>query len=395
MNGRFPFPEDYLNGWDFRRHGRVDPGYYRTATLEELQYQADWEEVVDNSSTSTATVSAIDSSASMLIRVPWRKRVSALCLTVGVSRVNGTKIERWLPVRHPYYPWLWCSSVAVRKDEIFDGMYDSENPNPRYLPEGDLNDNFTARAYLERIEPPAEGSLPAYAVYGSTVLELQFRALPYRVESDEKNRILVEDGGFVPEWERFTSVENESIDPKVLHASPGSYKFAEGAPNGKLFPGEINLIEGYSNIQMTWHQVPEEYLCSNFYEAMTYPNKLAEAVGTVNSTEFMGCPAGTLLYMGYSRKRYVSPLQNMVNLRPENYFYNDVTLNFSRFDPLPGEANPLRRGHLLKPYRQNFKYYTVKNASGDNGTRKYTYREYEFRTLFQHHSFVGGGFLVP
>lgn len=296
---------------------------------------------------------------------------------------NGGLV-RHLPRAHPRFPWLFAERTAN-----IQGM-----------------GKFTKVEATDDVEAAPISHGTNYAYYKITV---EFAPRPYALLADEHvvpgTVNWSDDAGaptsstFAPEWMRFTSYE-EMPATEVITFQQGQMRLHRGdadPPNLYTFPGTQSMLAPRSQILLTWHQVPYDYVT-----APTGPIK--KYMGRVNQTAFFGYPAGSLLYGTSPRIRVYTPPwpdESAVPGGGVTYFDRrcDITFVFDYVNretpsaPTPANANWLAAGHNLLPWAGDRRYYYgaafKPSDAADTAYWHPSYKSFPFQLLFTDPNFVG------
>lgn len=299
-------------------------------------------------------------------------------------------INRALPIAHPRYPFMYCSGVQSVQGMKFQRMTDyaaweqSELDKPN---EGMLAPAFPVFPEYTMYDVKLGFSARSYKVWPNTEILFRRKHINYYPPNADFT-VTVKD--VWPEWERFTFTQPE---PKfeTLSAQQGSYHF--WTPPGPLAVaglgpitqvGQIKIPYPSTKLAVTWFNVPYRFTTGEG----VYGNKgdlvnktvFEYAAYTVNQYEFLGKPAGTLLFEGVQiSEPQVRPFPSVYEEPPgsgkyayENIFTCDITMFFLHRDPKaeidyaglgyePGGTintyNNVYAGHNLLPDARIGKYY--------------------------------------
>lgn len=194
----------------------------------------------------------------------------------------------------------------------------------------------TSISQIEAMAPTGQGDFQE-AKFKRWKITIQFETLPYDVETDaDVLSISTSNTDFPPESLRFV----------VWNRQPAS-EFARTPYNAFRYPlpvtpvvplpgtnGQAILLTKY-RITGTWMQVPTDWISND--GGYTFKN-LDAATGTVNAKEFMGYPAGTMLFESYEPTPRVMPvLPTSIGVNDPFYIPRcyDVQLKWLYFDPKP------------------------------------------------------------
>lgn len=248
----------------------------------------------------------------------------------------------------------------------------------------------TAIPNIEALAPTGIGPMQeaAFKEYRATI---QFETLPYNLATDAE--VTSQGGaGTPPESLRYV-VWNCQPAAEFARTPFNVYKYPLGtgsANAGKRLPGQNGqavLLTKY-RITATWMQVPEAWVTT---DATTFPN-LDNAIGTVNQGEFLGYPAGTMLFESYEPTPRVMPvLAATLGVTDPNYIPRcyDITMKWLLFDPKPffmpgGIEDNAPRGHNLvfDPVAGQWQRALLYNTNTDaNGN--WLYRESDHDKIFK------------
>lgn len=314
----------------------------------------DWTERVSNLSPGHAALSNKDARVPELIRVPWAKRYAAALTILGYSFVEGSKLRRKPPVRHPYWEWLHATACDIR------GL-----------------------KFIRMVETNLEDQ-PYYADYELAEIQITYEPLRYNVKTDEEMEAGLAPGTAIAEYKRYLYQEPK-LGLELLHLKQGSLVFVEGEPslgdNTKVPTQEVILRTPKMGITFWWYQVPEAWITTP-----TSPFKNIQAcMGKVNNAEFLGYPKWTLLFESPVMEKYVASIRTGFSTEPE--FYYDIAFPMIFYDPVKGVTASPYRGHNILPYRVDGKFYLAQrtkiNSTEPSDPAKYLYDDIDFPRMFQ------------
>jgi hypothetical protein len=323
-----------------------------------------WDEVIDKAQPGGAqTFTETQQSAALIAHIdkPLQKE-SFLRQTLGHAWADDAapwRLRRHNPIRHPEHPHLFASRVG----------FTDRGPagNPARL------DKLAKRDSIDSTLP-----VNKFAYYTSSTALVDFLALPYN---------FVDDGDYGEYWyvyehQRNVDFEHEySAQTNIISAETGRHmEFLEGPPNGETFPGEVGEYLQKASITWKWYNVPREYIFNPF----GIPKKIIDGLGKVNDDTFEGWDKQTLLFSTVNFEKFLYPWVVDDGAKRPAFGYN-VTFVMSHFDPEPGVAMPVFRGHNLFPWTSS-KYPAVGSvwfsAARPNGDGYIG--EYDFQQLFKH-----------
>jgi len=297
---------------------------------------------------------------------------SALTFVLGYSYADaGTpyKLHRVNPVEHPIWGYqMRASSVQFTRF----------NPvgNPENTPDNEPHRTSQITG--------AAGVIQRYASYGQCWMTVRFNQRPYFLYEDDEPEFIALGSELYRYVER---TEEPSLE--VLMSDSGGVMFwaetnTDGPTVGSHFPGQIGELIQKKTINLLWREVAMSFT----HDSDGNPTKIESCVGRVNSTEFLGYPAGTLLFQPPKFDKRMYPFYS----DDGRAFYHNILIQLSHFDPPPGAASPLARGHQLFPWRGGSSesgsagsgpgWYTAYRGDGTSG-KKYL-RETDFAAAFQH-----------
>lgn len=284
--------------------------------------------MIDNQSPDRQSLTAKDGRISVKMAVPFTGMYNYFLQLVGFSYTQITtpgmglsktyKLMRRLPAAHPGWRTFICTGISDAYGYQFAGSYTG------------------AGAFIQRFQ------LPKGSLYNWCIFTAQFEPIPIKLWPDE---------ALVGEQYRYISYEYDGR-AEYLTRPPGFMGYKEGPspPVGAKYPGQSISLEQKTDYEMTWHQVPEDWISVNAVGELCRPTKILSCVGAVNSVEFLGFEAGTLLMLKPKIKRYPSPLiLTDPKLGSVQSFYCDITFKFVFFDP-PLVAGATTKGHNAKPF---------------------------------------------
>lgn len=324
-----------------------------------------WREFISRAgSTFDASFGNDGSQVALVIDVYWDDLGQALQQCLGYSSrtvVPGdwSQLNRFLPMRHPRWPQLFCTRVAKVQGISFQGTAVVEQPG-----------TTTSEYFLAR-------------------LTLQFGRMPYALINDNDMENYLDDDDLPQEFQRFTD-RNWVPSAEILAREQQQFSFVEGDANGNQFTGPFGMTIGKARLTRTWYSLPEDavFNASEFPAGLMYGrdgtggiDTAVQALGTVNASTFLGCPAGTLLYEApeiIPRPLTLPP--DLMDLPWQEYSIQlqyDVRFNFVFFDP-PIGTGVTSRGHNLAPWAKDGRWYPIQTATGLT-----PFKTYEFKNLFR------------
>ncbi len=312
--------------------------------------------MVDNESPGKTSLTAKDGHRTEKIAVPFDIAYDAQLAILGYSYTSGmaakASLKRLVPLRHPLYTNYYCSGVNNEYGYQFTGKY----PSP----------TGTGNPGVQQF-----GAKYIYSIFDATF---------------EPNKIYyAPDSAQLPEYNRYISYEYDGR-AEFIERPFGQMVFTEGPGAGHPFQGRSISIETKADFQVTWWQVPEDWVSINGVGLPGFPTKIFNCIGTLNNTAIWNFPKGTLLMLKPKVLRYPCPLMlmNPGTLSPQT-FYLDIQLNFVWFDP-PGA--PTTKGHNNKPWfpgevGTQMKYYLATARKKDrSASTVQTYPYSEFKDMF-------------
>lgn len=330
--------------------------------------------LIDNESPGRVRVSAKDGNVTEQFAIEeFTESYDALMALVGYSYTDTRTsaggstfytLARVPPAQHPLYSNFYCTEVADGRGLVFDGTYTPANNQP---------------------SPYLFASGPSYQKFLGTAT---FAPLTQYIAPDGS---LDASGTAIPEYYRYISYSCQGR-AEYLTRPIGNMVYKEGTPAGKTFPGQAISVERKADLEVTWHQVPEDWISANGVGLVLNPTKIFNGIGCVNSVDIWGFSAGTLLMLKPTINRYPAPLflANPGSLQTQT-FYCDITFKFVFFDP-PLGVNPgyIQKGHNNKPYwagetgSQTLYYYAAARKTDGTVSDVATYPTYAYATMFNH-----------
>lgn len=303
-------------------------------------------------------------------------------------------------IQHPYFPQLWAVAARVLP----------------WNPFGQIQPDLTVKPKAEGVA--FDGYGPTHAgVYSRATVTVRFQNINWQQWRDDDP--VWADNFAGEEWGRSFGLVNKTVSLDLITAEGASDEaalfFAEGntggagtgpttGPSGTAFNGSQFIRVSKTDYKMLWRQVPLNYFAGETSftagdEAsflMPSAKRLVKGLGRLNSAPFPGANspfvAGTLLFKGVEEIPYQQPLRTTTEF---GLFASDFLLTFEHFDPTrdstavtnPPSSTPLKRGHLLFPFRPTGKWYY---ASSGTTVTKGTYggndalQSMDLHDLFRH-----------
>lgn len=318
----------------------------------QFNWVTEWEEKVADFSPSTFQFDEQSAQVTVTGMVSWDRAYYCMCYAKGFSYVSTNdmdRISRVLPIRHPWYQHLYCTSVTCQ-----EFGYDGKQ-NLQFL----------------------EGSLQAASQYKKCMITLTFTQPKYKIKKDNE---------ITKEYERYITVDIEE-KTEALERSSGNMKYAEGPKIDKGFAGLFYSYETRTYYNLRWHQVPLRWIAdTEDINTMPLFTNIRAAVGKVNSDTFLNKEPGTLLLLEPKYTIYKSPL---VFSDKSDYWYVDVFLPLVYFNPELGAGTPIQKGHnnkpLFLPSETSTKYYYATSGGAPGGvvTGAPLYQSAPFADMFR------------
>lgn len=206
-----------------------------------------------------------NSQSTVVYLVKWESHKSFIDYLTGYSTYgslgsNPSNLYRELPEQHPEYVAQYAATCDVD-------------------PEGFDEDR---RAAGERMIEP-EGALSEQGIIQANIARITctYRALPFTVAKDDEYT--------APEYNRYTLVEND-FGVETINIT-GRMQFYSTNNALDHAPPILSNIESRT---VTWFDIPvdpnNDFVPANW-------KYIKQSVGRINSTEFMGEPAGTVLFL--------------------------------------------------------------------------------------------------
>lgn len=306
---------------------------------------------------------------------------------ITVPEYSG--INRALPLGHPRYPFMYCSGVQSVQGSSFQKMVDYSTWSQGELL--DVNGSHVAPIY------------PVFPEYTMYDVKMGFSARTYPVLPNSviasgttnvtyyppNQAIPISINQVWPEWLRYTFIKPE---PKfeTLSAQQGSYYFwvppnllgFNPAPVSQV--GQIKIPYPSTRLAVTWFNVPYRFATGDgVYDSKgkrSGKTVFEYAAYTVNQNDFLGKPAGTLLFEGIQiSEPQVAPFPDLTEIPAGsgkygfiNNFTCDITMYFIHRNPPPAldykllgyspggvinSYNNVYAGHNLLPDARNGKYF--------------------------------------
>lgn len=366
---------------------------------------SDWlEEIAHTRPGGAGTFSPAQCSDSIQIETTYNKVRSAILQLLGWAWADDSSPWRLhreaTPVQHPWHPQLWASGATVEP----------------FNPLGTTQDDATVKPKVAGVAFIGYG--PEYtANYTRAKITLHFTNINWIQYKDSDP--VWQDSYAGKEWLRSFGLASKATTLDLITAEgandAASLWFAEGVtggvgvgpttgPDGTPFGGTQFVRVTKTDFKMLWRNVPTNYFAgeTTLSEAkastflMPLAKRMEKGLGRVNSTPFPGADspfvAGTLLFKGVEEIPYQQLLRTASGF---GLGASDFYLTFEHFDPTrdddavtnPPDSVPLKRGHLLFPYRPTGKWYYA--SSGDSILRG-TYggnavlQSMDFHDLFRH-----------
>ena len=323
---------------------------------EEVFTEDDWKEAIATYQPGGGeTFSNDNGECTVQCYVDAEKIRSAKSFVLGYSYADDATpwaLHRIPPADHPFYgPQFRATSVSFQR---FSPIGNSANTN---------------REPYE-LSPFGSDGITKFGKYEKAMMTVRFAGpMPYYLYSDDNE----EWSGF--EYDRYCTRYDVESNLEVLMADTNRFMtYVEGPLVNETVPSTVGLYLTKTTFVMTWHEVPESFI----FNSLGVPQKVIDCVGKVNSADFMGFPAGTLLLQSPKFQRKCFPFFS----DDGRAFHYTITLPFLHFDPELGDTATRARGHNLFPYSIDGKWYLATRDGTVLGPR-YIF-EQDFATMFTH-----------
>ena len=319
--------------------------------------------------------------ATLVFLIDWRKARAFTRWCLGLSYADSGypyRLRRENPKYHPRYPKLTAQTVH------FSSVGPKANDELSGAPVEDLP-NYPAVFFLS-------GELTKTAYYDSVFATVRYVRRDY---------------DFLPDY--IIAPENEEADPadeldrnaiitpsplvELLTAEGGKsqLKWSEGTGGDQPLADDVinnTFAVRVSKVRLLldWYSVPEQYLSNDPY--MFFPRKIFDSVGKVNSTTFLGRPAGTLLMDAPKMQRFQYPVSTFDGLG--GFFGWNLQIPFTFWNPTLGipDTNPAddtkARGHRTLPSSKDNKFYGAKREVTTDPLTQWLLEEADLNAVLEH-----------
>lgn len=363
----------------------------------------EFHEVVGEESPSSASFGMDGGSAQMTIEVKRADLPTVMQKIMGTVTIDFTtgKLNRFTPMAHPDYPWLYASRITSLKGIGADGYNEGDD----FL--------FPGFAHLDRILPARIGLYRYYQVV------VQFEPRPYSIVTDEQLHALKEttttyQGGQLVQFDdykeylRYTTISSEP-QTEFLTTNVGSYflhspdlQAAGGISPQQVTPtsaGGPRLTVCKNRFSITWYMVPYRIINSVQFTWARGKLNWEPEISTGTKSRFLGRIEGSLLLDGirftpnpgpYPALAVTGATQDQLEAALFDARYCDVTFDFTEFTiptdqlaSLPPNipAMNINDNHNRLPHAGLMKYVYACN-SDDQAVGKPIYEGFNMRGLF-------------
>jgi hypothetical protein len=342
-----------------------------TNSIENLSGQfteTDWNESFSLSSPNKYSLSRSKADVTLVGDIEYSKLKSCTQYLLGYSYVgndSNKSLCRITPAYHPIFTWLYAQAIT---DISCKGLPSDKTQITEDPP------------YLDTFRP---------GKYARAVFTVTYAPMPFNV---------LEDDQVTGEWQRYTELKctpySETLTiPNGQLLYNASYYPSPG-PDGKPVISPLTKIkQSKVKFEFVWHEVPMDYICDTSLKESDgvtdnpnymIPTKLLAIQKCVNSSTFLGQPAGTLLCEDVKIERGVFPVAT--DVLDQNMLMATVTFTFIKFDP-PRHPSETTQGWNLLPWSDG-RYYPTKIAATSGATGFYStpYATYNFEDAFKHWS---------
>jgi hypothetical protein len=294
-----------------------------------------------------------------------------------VRRQGGGLLQRDLPARHPYHPWM----VADRITNV-QGV---GKPTTRAAALG----------------TDGVGLILDYANYPLYQFNVSFTHQPYAC-LDDSNIQLTRDTWFDEagdprptaysnEFQRFTSYETlPAVD--VVTATHGFQKFRRedgDVPANFGYAGAPRIVTGRATLKVTWHFVPYSLIEDPKSPIVKYLGRINQKPWTLGNRTYQ---AGDLRYDAVGARRYLPPLPDSVSINGvlafSNAYFCDLVFQFEVCQrsvvspPFTRNQNWIAAGWNSRAWWNDGKFYYVTAQNADPTKQRPTYESFLVQHLF-------------
>jgi len=322
-----------------------------------------WLERVANYSPWNDVFSMEEQKTSLVVDIPFENRYLFIPWCLGFAWVDGGRLKRINPIRHPWWQWMRACRV--------------EHQGVRY---------FGNKVYLSGSYYPSSGGVSNASNETAGIGVANYKLARFKIDFANYPWDFLEDNevGVADEWQR-NVYWSESPTAQMLAAEGGAatLKFrtndAGGEPaNGQPFRAAFGTIVPQIKYTLNWMWVPFDFVAP-----LQLPANLYTAIFKCNDAESFGTfPKGTLLFEPPVIEKYVYPIRT---LRYVSYMAN-IKIPFTYMDPERGITEGAKgavRGHNLMPSRINNKWYPATRDNSDDFDTKSLFPYTDATQIFQ------------
>ncbi len=260
--------------------------------------------------------------ATSVYLVPWDKQRDFIFKFLGFSyadKGSPWRLHRINPVYHPRFPWLTATTVSFTSVSPLKNDDDSGTEVIGVYPGG-----IKVGQYNYVIATVRFTDKPWTFLEDADLLDPDFPLVPAYLSEPYRNTY------FTP------SPSVEVISAEGLSTIRwANNQFLPSAPHN-VIPAPFGTLMSKTLLAFRWMYVPNEYISGSDSLAFT-PKWIDSCVGHVNSTDFLGYPAGTLLLQAPTYERFRFPVPTIDGTY--GYFGWNIGLNFQFFDPPRGSQD--------------------------------------------------------
>lgn len=323
--------------------------------------QLRWRERVANYSPWNDVFQMDTQETQLVVDVPFENRYLFVPWVIGYSWVEGGRVHRINPIRHPYWTWMRAARIShIGVRYTGSKVYMSSGAKAK----GAVADAGGILAGAISAVTGMAGQWNDTATFGSARYKLarftiNFTNYPWDFKEDSDISTAAD------EWKRNTYWQ-ETPTSQMLAAEGGAatlkfcYTDAGGPTVGQTFRANLGTVVPQIRYTLNWMWVPYDYLFVG-----RIPTNVFAATSKLNSsTAFGSFPKGTLLFEPPVIEKFVYPVRTA---RYVSYMCN-VRLPMIYMDPPRGVGSgdgAAVRGHNLMPWRVNNLWYPATRPAAD------------------------------
>lgn len=335
---------------------------------------------------------SIDAAEAVLVYViDWRKARAFIRWALGFDYADKGppyRIHRENPQRHPRWPKLYAktvhfSSISPKANDEGTGRPQPNSPNYPAVFLDTLG--IGKQGYYDSCYCTVRYDRPNYDVLEDHLLGDISQPLTH--PASELWRNCVADSQSSVELLTAEGGQAQFVWKETRVAPPGGQPGPDITEGNNVVANTFAIRVSRTKILLKLHRWPESYLSENSF--IPFYKNIVECAGKVNSTTFLGFPAGTVRLDAPTSERFQYPVSTFdgygaffgVNLAIPLTYFNPSALGAPDTDYTDDNK---ARGYRVYLHSASRKWYGIQGSDGSDPAVKWPIEEADLNKIFRH-----------